>query len=355
MRRTASLLLAALLVATAVPVAPAARASSVPRIPVLSSEHDLSSRESGSSIGHSTGTGVQLSSGPVVRMSEDSLLSQRLGSTVQLSSDLPVSGPVDDPFCRPSPDFPVPVILIHGTAGGAGHMMPLAETLAAAGACPWALNYGADQFSLLSASVGRYGYADPFASLDELARYVDRVRLLTGSDRVDLVGHSQGGTLTKGYVMGRDGADAVRRVVTLGATFDGTDVNGWEVVGSAIEALPGSSAFLAGDAVAQQMRNSEFIDWLATLPDTAPDITYTALYTASDTIATPNETSLIDGPNAVNVEVESSCLRAVDHGGMVADPGVIALVGWGLTRAPGEESPAGCGASISDPGHAGAG
>ena len=357
MKRSAPLLLAAALTAAAAG-APAAHASSVPRIPVLSAEHDVSSRDTGSSIGHSTGTGVQLSSGPVVRMSADSAAAQTLGSTVQLSSDPPVTGPFNDPTCVPTPDYPVPVILIHGTAGGTVHMVPLAEELAAAGACPWVLNYGADQFSLLSASVGRYGYADPVSSVEELGDFVDRVRRITGADRVDLVGHSQGGTLTKGYVMGHGGADKVRRVVTLGATFRGTDVNGLDWVGSTVEALPGSSAFLAGDAVAQQLRDSEFVDWLVTLPDAAPGVTYTALYTASDTIATPNETSMIDpgasGADVVNVEVESTCAHTVDHGRLAGDPVSMGLVRWGLTRAPGDHAPV-CGSIESDPHHVPAG
>jgi len=353
MRRTAALLLA-----VALTVTPTAGASSLPRVPGLSAEHDVSSRERGSSIGHSTGTGVQLSSGPVVRMSRESALAQTFGSTVQLSSDLPVAGPFNDLTCVPTPDFPVPVVLIHGTAGGSGHMVTLAESLVAAGACTWALNYGADQFSMLSASVGRYGYADPFLSVHELDSFVDGVLRRTGASRVDLVGHSQGGTLTKGYVMGLDGAAKVRRVVTLGATLHGTDVNGWNWVGSVVQAVPGSSTFLAGEAAVQQLRHSEFVDWLNGFPDAAPGVTYTALYTASDTIATPNETSMIDpgasGADVVNVEVESTCLHPVSHGGLVTDPVPIGLVVWGLTRAEGDSSPV-CGRPESDPGHAAGG
>ncbi|HKM25188.1 MAG TPA: alpha/beta fold hydrolase [Corynebacterium sp.] len=356
MRRTAAFLLATALAAT--PSLPAAQASSLPRVPGLSAEHDVSSRERGSSIGHSTGTGVQLSSGPVVRMSRDSVLAQTLGSTVQLSSDLPVTGPFNDPTCVPTPEFPVPVILIHGTAGGSGHMVTLAEKLVAAGACTWALNYGADQFSMLSASAGRYGYADPFLSVHELGSFVDGVLRRTGASQVDLVGHSQGGTLTKGYVMGLDGAGKVRRVVTLGATLHGTDVNGWNWVGSVVQAVPGSSTFLAGEAAVQQLWHSEFVDWLNGFPDAAPGVTYTALYTASDTIATPNETSMIDpgtsGADVVNVEVESACLHPVSHGGLVTDPVPIGLVVWGLTRAEGDSSPV-CGRPESDPDHASGG
>lgn len=344
MRRTASLLLAATLTLAAAPAAQAA----LPRIPGLSAEHDVSSRETGSSIGHSTGTGVQLSSGPVVRMSQDSPVAENVGSTLQLSSDPPLTGPVNDPACVPTPAFPVPVVLIHGTAGGAGHMEPLAERLAAAGACPWAFNYGADQFSLLSASVGRYGYADPARSVEELERFVDEVRARTGAPRVDLVGHSQGGTLTKGYVMGRGGAEKVRRVVALGATFRGTDVNGWDWVGSTIAAAPGSAAFLAGDAVAQQLLHSDFVGWLTSLPDAAPGVTYTAVHTRSDTVATPNTTSMIDpgasGADVVNVEIESTCGRPVDHTALISDPASLRLIEWGLTRAPGDHTPV-CGAA----------
>lgn len=334
MRKALTALLTCLCVAT-----PLAGASSIPRIPVLSSGHDLSARSFGSEIGLSSGAAVELSSGPIIELSSDSDTADRYGSTMSLSSDFPIGAPFNDADCVPTPAHPAPVILLHGTAGGAHHMGALATRLAAEGACPWALNYGANQVSALSASAGRYGYADPQASLDEVADFVADVLARTGATEVDLVGHSQGGTLVKGYISGRDGAGHVRRAVTLGATFRGTNVNGMGSVGTA---LPSSTSFWAGEAASQQLPESEFVTWLDTLPDASPDVVYTALYTAGDTIATPNETSMIltPGADAANIEVESTCGRPIHHRDLALDDGVIDLVLWGLTRAPGDHSPA---------------
>ncbi|MDO5669739.1 MAG: alpha/beta fold hydrolase [Corynebacterium sp.] len=334
MRKALVALVTSICVAT-----PVAGASSIPRIPVLSSGHDVSSRSFGSEIGLSSGAALELSSGPVVEVSSESRLAQELGSTMSLSSDYPLGAPFNDLNCIPTPTYPSPVILIHGTAGGAHHLGALATRLAEEGACIWGLNYGANQVSALSASAGRYGYADPYASLDEVAEFIDRVKARTGSAEVDLVGHSQGGTLVKGYISGRGVADNVRRAVTLGATFRGTDVNGLGSVGTA---LPSSTSFWAGEAAAQQLTDSDFVSWLNTLPDAAPNVIYTALYTAGDTIATPNDTSMIltPGADAANIEVEAACERPIHHSDLPVDHGVMDLILWGLTRAPGDHSPA---------------
>ncbi len=68
-------------------------------------------------------------------------------------------------------------------------------------------------------------------------------------------------------------------------------------------------------------------------------VTYTALCTASDTIATPTGTSMIDpgtsGADVVNVEAEPTCLHRASHGPLTTDPVLIGLVLGGLPRSEG--------------------
>lgn len=50
------------------------------------------------------------------------------------------------------------------------------------------------------------------------------------------------------------------------------------------------------------------------------------------------------GADVVNVEIESTCGRPVDHTALINDPASLGLIEWGLTRAPGDHAPV-CGAT----------
>lgn len=108
----------------------------------------------------------------------------------------------------------------------------------------------------------------------------------------------------------------------------------------------GSSAFAAGEAAVQQLVGSDFIDALAELPDTTPGVIYTALYTPSDAVATPPETSMLEsvgGADVANVDVEAVCGGPVSHTDLVHDPEIAGLIHWGLSRAEGDH--------VAGPGH----
>jgi len=104
---------------------------------------------------------------------------------------------------------PRPVIVLHGYAMSRSCFVLLARRLAARGLGPivpfeyWSLGK--------TASAAR-----------SLGRFVDEVRRATGSDQVDLVGHSMGGLVARYYVTLGGGTDLVRNVVTLGSPHGGT-------------------------------------------------------------------------------------------------------------------------------------
>lgn len=100
----------------------------------------------------------------------------------------PVPGTAEN--CRPSPEHPRPVVLLHGTTmNGLNTWATLAPALAAEGYCVFAPTYGAWPEAPTIGGVRRvHGDSGP-----EVAAYVDEVRRRTGAEQVDLVGHSLGG------------------------------------------------------------------------------------------------------------------------------------------------------------------
>lgn len=253
--------------------------------------------------------------------------------------------PVNDPHCRPSPEHPTPVIFIHGTSANANKWKKAAQELSQEGYCTWSFNYGKHDITLQAGLIGTYGLADINQSVDELGGVVDYVRKVSGQDKVDLVGHSQGGTLTKMYIADRKQAAKVRRVVGVSATYHGTTLNGADkILRPLLDAVPKLGAFVAGTAPTQQLIGSPVINRLNALADTDRRVVYTNVYTPADTTATPNSTSQlksVNGASVANVDVAKTCglKKAPNHATMPSNPSVIVLVKWGLTRKPKNTAP----------------
>lgn len=250
----------------------------------------------------------------------------------------------NDASCVPAADKTTPVLYVHGTAGNTENWAQNAVALKAAGYCVWGFNYGRGS-GLPSLSPTSFGNAALDVSARELARNVERVKEATGSDQVDLVAHSQGGLLVKKYIAELGGGDNVRRAVTVGATFHGTDLNGaGRFLSPIARALPRLAAFLVGPGALQQLNDSPEIQALNALPDTQAGIVYTSLYSPSDVTATPNSTSIlqaVDGADVVNINIEEACPNSgrVLHPNMQSDLTVAALTRWGLERTADDRTP----------------
>ncbi|MEH6820545.1 MAG: alpha/beta fold hydrolase [Dietzia psychralcaliphila] len=134
------------------------------------------------------------------------------GAVHQLTNGLADPPGINRDDCRPSSRHPVPVILVHGTGlNGGNSWATFGAALAAEGYCVWAPTVGAPP------GLGSTGGLDSLtgASAPQLAAEIDRVHTLTGAEKVDLVGHSQGAIIAS-YVTATTRKDAVRAVVTLG-------------------------------------------------------------------------------------------------------------------------------------------
>mgnify|MGYP006948393198 FL=1 len=85
---------------------------------------------------------------------------------------------------------------------------------------------------------------------------------------------------------------------------------------------------------------------LNALPDTAPSVLYTSIYSPGDTTVTPNSSSrlvAVDGADVVNLHLGEVCGVAPRHDRLAADKAALSQAIFGLKRAPGQgPDPATC-------------
>lgn len=124
---------------------------------------------------------------------------------------------------------------------------------------------------------------------------VEEVLRETGSNQVDLVGHSMGGLVIRSYLANNPVTAKVRRVVTLGSPHAGTKLAVLGVGKAAKEMIPGSP-FL------------EELNRELQLPESGR---ICAIYTIIDNLVLPNESAKLTGDGAENVET-----RIVNHVGL---------------------------------------
>lgn len=139
------------------------------------------------------------------------------GAAYQLTHGLADPPGLNDDDCRPAAEHPHPVILVHGTGlNGGNSWATIGTALAVEGFCVWAPTVGAPPGP--GGAPGSTGGLDSLtgASAPQLVAEIDRVRALTGAERVDLVGHSQGAIIAS-FVAATARPTEVRTVVTLGA------------------------------------------------------------------------------------------------------------------------------------------
>lgn len=244
----------------------------------------------------------------------------------------------NDWSCRPSPQHPRPVVLVHGTGMSMQETWgAISPSLSSEGYCVFALNYGIAAQS--------WGTGDIRNSARELAGFVETVRARTGAAQVDIVGHSQGGTMARQYLRFEGGADAadpartkVHRLVMLGPTTHGTTFNGQQRLIDAFTSLritdERTNEVLAGMSIGlasyQQLIGSRFLADLNAGRETMPGVAYTVIASRTDAVVTPPEGSFLipaPGSSVRNEWVQDSCPGAtISHVGLTVDPSATFLV-----------------------------
>lgn len=223
----------------------------------------------------------------------------------------------NDWSCRPSTKHPRPVVLVHGTwENRYNNFAQLSPALKRNGYCVFALNYGDTDDNLLSQPEFIKGNGDIRASAKELATFVDRVLAATGTAKVDIVGHSQGGMMPRQYLKFEGGASKVATLVSLGATHHGTTLSG---IGTFVRKLGllGLTPPVLGAAAQQQVAGSDFLTNLNAGGDTVPGVSYVVIATRYDEVTTPyRSTFLTAGPGATvtNITLQDGCpIDLSDH------------------------------------------
>ncbi|MGW1791268.1 esterase/lipase family protein [Streptomyces tubercidicus] len=204
--------------------------------------------------------------------------------------------------CKPSAAHPRPVILVHGTLGNSvDNWLGLAPYLVARGYCVFSLDYGQ-----LPGVPFFHGLGPVDASARQLAAYVDRVLAATGTDKADLVGHSQGGMMSRVYLKFYGGADKVNALVGLAPDNHGTDLNGLTRL---LDHFPGAKKYLheLTPGLTDQIAGSDLLNRLNEGGDTLPGVRYTVIATRYDEIVTPYRSAFLDGPGVRNVVVQDLC------------------------------------------------
>ncbi|MEC3955484.1 lipase [Nocardia sp. CDC153] len=219
----------------------------------------------------------------------------------------------NDWACKPTAAHPDPVVLIHGTAGGAqtnwGAYAPL---LANEGYCVFALTYGSLDVPWPLSALG--GMKPIPESAAQVAAFVDRVLAATGAAKVDFIAHSQGNTVGDYYIKRLGGHGKVDKFVGIAPPWlgiFGDQMNVMRAFGSrlgvdadTVDSIPTMSAIC--QACPEMLGNSSFINALNADGVYDPSVTYTNLASDFDEAVWPS-VALVPAPNATNVRMQDGC------------------------------------------------
>ncbi|MGW1282982.1 lipase family alpha/beta hydrolase [Streptomyces sp. NPDC002586] len=156
------------------------------------------------------------------------------------------------------------------------------------------------------------------AAAELLGRHIEEICERTGSDRVDIVGHSLGGLIARYYVQCQGGDLRVRTLVTLGTPHSGTS------------AAPLANAH----PIVRQMRpDSEVIEELA---GSAPGCRtrFVSFWSDLDAVMVPLETACLEH---ADLDVQNVRVTGIGHLALPVHPAVAAGIREALdTARPGD-------------------
>ncbi|KAI9163401.1 hypothetical protein HJFPF1_05011 [Paramyrothecium foliicola] len=260
-----------------------------------------------------------------------------------LPSDLrkdPLFGAPDNDFSCRSANHPNPVIMLHGLSLSRDiFLSQLQHHLNRAGYCTYSLTYGAHR---IPSWVG--GVRPMRETAVEITDFVREVREKTGADKVDLIGHSEGGVHALYVPMTQPGiADVVDHNIALGPAVHGakyygaTDLfyAGGEVTrklaGLALKALGCSACddMATGGNIYNDFKNAERIG--------QPGNKATVIVSTYDTLVAP-DVSMVKEDGVRNLVVQDYCPEdKVGHGGLATDKTVWAMIVNELEDTPDRE------------------
>jgi triacylglycerol lipase len=254
-----------------------------------------------------------------------------------------------DCTATPAVTHPRPVILVHGLGGDENdNWQTMSPWLADHGYCVYALTYGND--ATAPAHLDQFGgLSDMTGSAGVLANFVQSVLRWTGAAKVDVVGHSEGGTMPDWYLKFGGGWRYVDHFVAISGVMHGTDFWGVATLYAMGQAYgyPQQDAQYFSRYCAACMEFLPTSPWMTALDSTSPragpggaatvcpsdgaaveGISYTSLATGNDELVRPPTSDFIDpacngvdGISVHNMLVQQQCpTDQADHLSMAADP-----------------------------------
>jgi triacylglycerol esterase/lipase EstA (alpha/beta hydrolase family) len=171
-----------------------------------------------------------------------------------------------------------PVVLVAGLSGPSAGYEPLASRLRQ------------DGYQVFIYQLPGLGFGDIAASAGNFAGYVATLRASHGFGQVDLVGHSEGGLVSRYYLRNLGGTGSVGRYVSLGTPQYGTSI-------ASIIAFLGLGNCVGIVACNQMAVGSRFLTDLNAGDDTVGAVRYTTVRTLQDELVRPvgNQRSGTDG------------------------------------------------------------
>ncbi len=224
--------------------------------------------------------------------------------------------------CTPSAEHPRPIVLAHGTDSSAySDYSGIGPKLVQAGFCVFALNYGG------KAGGKSYGTEDVWASSAQIGAFVDTVLAATGASRVDMVGFSQGASVTRYYINRLGGAAKVGQWVGLASPSYGGIMYGLVPVAQKAPFIFTLAEMASSVAAIQQAAGSPFITELNAGSDTVPGVRFTTIGSRVDEMIQPNSNIALHGEGARNLVLQDYCsIDLTGHFHMVYDPYVQQMV-----------------------------
>ncbi|KAH8180269.1 lipase (class 2) domain-containing protein [Sarocladium implicatum] len=253
------------------------------------------------------------------------------GISWDLPSDLledPLYGAPDNDFKCKSDVHKNPVIMLHGlSANREVDLNTLSHHLVDDGWCVFSKTYGAH--TLAPWIGGVKGMRD---SAQEVADFITEVKEKTGADKVDLVGHSEGGVMALYVPMTQSGiSDIVERNIALGPAIHGAQYFGFTDIfyigGEVTRNLAALALKTLGCKACDDMAigGDVYNDFKSASPIVQEGNKATIIMSTSDTLVAP-DVSRVDEPGVRNVIVQDTCPDdKVGHAGLAWDKSV-----WGL-------------------------
>lgn len=243
----------------------------------------------------------------------------RVGIRNYLTPHKPPPG-ANDPTFRPTPERPRPVLLLHAFLSNQSfNFQAGAPFLRNHGFCVHTMNWGKPQWAR-SWNVPFHGNADLRIGGQQLADEVERLKKLTGVDKIDLVGHSGGGGLLMQYYLNvLDGYTNVDKAISIAPSNHGVSFSTMTyVMRNATPFMYNLWARKILPLSDQGAPDSEMIETIYGKGDTRPGPTYTVIMTEHDQIVTPFKKAFLDGPNVTNILLQDGCPEDLcEHAGII--------------------------------------